>query len=306
MIYPFVATAKGTKDRIPFAYNGFTFNDETVDFDPRAASGTECLVEVNVVAINEQWDAVTEPKVTTHGMEGYEPKKVVAMVRLDGLIRAPRGNLGLLMDTVRDMNAAFDPVNAYHADSGTINKGYLPLTFSIPTADLANYPSGFITAEYYVRSLNRPIVRDSQFEGDTCRFQLLLQAIDPRCYYTVAQTNSRSNAGTVAVDNSLAGFPSWPILTFTVTGAGSGNVDITHDGDGGSVALRLSLTSLTAAQVMVVNMERRTITVDGVSAMSRYVSGPWLEQPVDNTTWTFANVTGTLAATVLVAWSRAL
>jgi hypothetical protein len=292
---------KGAEARLPQVYNGLTINDGTVDFDPRDNSGTEALYELNVAAIDDQWDAVTEPKVANHGMEAYEPFKIVTLIREDGVIRAP--SLGILMDAVRDLNAAFDPVNAYDADTGTSNIGYLPLTFSIPTADVANYPTGFITAEYFVRSLKRPVSRTSEFEGLTCRFSLYLQAVDPRCYYTVTQNATRSNAGNVTADNTLAGFPAWPILTFTFTGAGSQHIGIRQNSTG--TKLVVNATSLTN-EVMTVDMENHLIQVAGADAMSRYISGPWLDQPVESTVWNITNETGTLAATVNINWGRAL
>jgi hypothetical protein len=303
MIYLFQTTDKGERRRLPQAYNGLTINDDTVDYDPRSATGgTAALYELNIAAIDEQWDAVTEPKVANHGMQAFQPFKINALIREDGIIRAP--NLPVLMDAVRALNKAFDPVNAYTADSGIINKGFLPLTFSIPTADITNYPTGFITAEYLVRSIKRPVARTSEFEGNDCSFALYLQAADPRCYYTVAQSASRSNAGNITADNSLAGFPSWPILTFTFTGAGSARVGIRRNSTG--TKLVIDATGCVSTDVLIVDMEQRTITLNGVSAISRYVSGPWVDQPVGSTTWNITNETGTLAATVATGWGRAL
>lgn len=302
MIYLFTSTDPKTATRLPQTYNGLTINDDSVDY--AQGLGSVALYELDVVSIDDQWDAVTEPKVNTHGMEGYKPKKVVTLIREDGVIRAPKGRVDILMDAVRKLNTTFDAVNAWTNDgSSMFNIGYLPLTFSIPTADVAHYPTGLIAAEYYVRALKRPVARTSQFEGDTCRFSLYLQAIDPRCYFATPQTATRSNAGTVTVNNSLAGFPSWPTVLLTATGNGAGKVSISIDG---GTAFVINLTGLVTNDIVWIDMERRIIKVNWITHMELYFSGPWLEQPAKSTTWTFANVTGTLAASVVVGWGRAL
>lgn len=296
MIYPFNGYGPNAT-RLAFTYNGLTLNNPA---DPK-----DDTIECAVFAIDNQFDAVTEPKVTTHGMQGFHARKVVTVIQIDGVIRAPKSNFGRMMDRVMELNAAFDPVSAFISDSATTyNRGYLPFEFSIPTSDLINYPSGIITAQYYVRALKRPVARSSQFEGSDCRFTLLLQAIDPRCYFKEQQTASRSNAGAITVDNSPATFPSWPTVTFTITGGTSGKVSITHNGTD-AVTKTINLSGTVATNVVVVDMERHLITLNGVVDMGMDVSGFWPELPPENTTWTIANVTGTLAATVEVAWKRA-
>ncbi len=146
--------------------------------------------------------------------------------------------------------------------------------------------------------------RTSEFEGNTCRFSLYLQAADPRMYYTVDQTASRSNAGNITADNTLAGFPSWPILTFTFTGSGSAHVGIRKNSTG--TKLVIDATGCVLNDVLTVDMEQHLIQLNGVNAMSRYLSGPWVDEPVESTTWNITDETGTLAATVAVDWGRAL
>jgi tail protein len=296
MLYLFAGT-ENSKDRLPFTYNGLTLNDETVN------RATTALYECNTASIDEQWDAVLEPLATTHGMEAYEPHKVALILRIDGVIRAP--SLAVLMDAARALNWRFDPVNAYRMDSATTNKGYRALDFSIPTADTATYASGLIPARVYVRSLKQPVAMTSQFEGLTCQFSLYLQAADPRFYLQTEDTASRSNAGALVTDNTKATFASWPVFTLTFTGAGSGQVSIANGGTGGGTLI-VDATGYVGTDIMLIDMQRRTVKKNGTLTMSDYVSGAWQEmQPTENVTWTIANVTGTLAATVLATWRRA-
>jgi len=282
--------------RIAHTYNGLTLNNPA---DP-----LNDIYELDAVAINDQWDALSEPKVQKHGIEVHEPRKVVAMIRGDGVIRAP--SFGKLYDKVLALNEAFDMVNAYTADSATVhNRGFLPYAFSIPTADITNYPSGLISAKYMVHALQKPVSRTSQFEGQTCRYTLLLQAADPRLYYTVAQSVNRSNAGTMNAVNTLARFPS-PVtsLEIALTGSGSGRTSF----EMGGKTLVLDLTGLTGSNTIVVDMEYQTIKLNGADSMSKYYSGDfWKDLPKGATTViTIANLTGTLAATVTASWQRAL
>lgn len=287
---------KDNGDRIALAYSSLiTLNSPN---DPQ-----DDIYECNIYSSSPQWDALTEPKTQGHGLEGHEPRKVVTLHRIDGVIRAP--TLAKLYDKVLALNEAFDMVNAFDSDSSTEhNRGYLPFWFSIPTTNTALYPTGLIPAEIRVRSLAVPVSRSSQFEGTTCRFTLMLQAADPRIYYTTEQTVSRANAGTMNADNDDAGFPSPVTLTIDFSGAGSGRTSFLMGGR----TLVLDLSGLISTDEVVVDMERQTIELNGGSAMNLYDSGEfWQDLPKGaTTTITIANITGTLAASVEASWYRAL
>lgn len=282
-----------TSTRLSIAYNGLTLNNTADPLDDR--------YECDIVAVDEQYDGVIEPKTTTHGLESYEVRKMVTMIQIEGVIRAP--SLGKLYDKVRDLNEAFDPILAQIADSSaTRNIGYLPLTFSSPTLDTANYASGLIPMKYDVRSVRRPVSRSSQFEGLTCRFTLVLQAADPRAYFQTAQSAQRTNAGDITVNNSLASFPSWPTVTIDLSGGTSQVVSLAIAGGN---TLKVDLTGLTSADTVVIDMENHEILLNGTIDMSLYNDGLWWELPAASKVVTVANVSGTLAGTVAVAWERA-
>jgi hypothetical protein len=278
--------------RLLMGYNGLALNDPA----DTASTGT---YEINVVAVDPAWDAMVEPRVQTHGVDGFQPRKVQTIIQMDGVVRAP--TFAKLLDKVRTLNNTLDMVDAYDADSATYNKGYLPLTFSIPTTDTGTYATGYITCKYLARCLRAPVVRSSQYEGTTARFSLIFQAADPRCYFTTAQTGSRSNAGTITIDNSLSTFPSWPTITITLTGAGSQVITLTQ----GSRVLRLDLTGIASGHVIVVDMEHHVITDNGTEDMGIYVSGNFFDMPASaSANIAVANISGTLAATVGASWYR--
>jgi hypothetical protein len=135
---------------------------------------------------------------------------------------------------------------------------------------------------------------------------MILQAADPRIYFDTEQDEIRSNAGALAIDNSLAGFPSWPTVTITLTGAGSQRVGLTRTHDSDAPKLVVDLTGIASGHVIEIDMDRHTITDNGTPAPQLYYSGDWWDLPADTCTVTVSNETGTLAGSVEVEWYRAI
>jgi hypothetical protein len=293
MMYPFTVD---DKTRLAMAYNGLTLNNPADDPDD--------TYEVNVLAVDDQWDALMEPKVQTHGMEGYRPRKVSTVIRVEGIVRAP--SMGKLFDKVLALNAAFDMVNAYIADSSaTRQRGFLAFTGSMPTADETNYTNKLIPVQYFVRSIKKPVSRTSQYEGTNARFSLLLQAADPRLYHQSLSSASRANAGALTLTNTLATFPSWPTVTITLTGAGTQIVSLSLAGPT-TKDLRVDLSGIASGHVIVIDMEHQQITDDGTVNMALLGTvKQWWDMNDYANVLTVANISGTLAGTVAVSWRRA-
>ena len=280
--------------RLAMSYNTLTINDPNDEADN--------AYQVNVVVVEPQYDHIIEPRSQDTGSDGYnKPRRVQTLIRLDGMVHAQ--SFPALLDKVRDLNAAFDMVNAWIADSAsTYNRGFLPFAFQIPTEDVDNYATGIIDAFYLARSLKAPVSRSSQYEGRSCSFSLALLAADPRMYFQTLQTASGSNAGTINTDNSLAGFESWPVVTITLTGAGSQIVSLALDG----TDFRIDLTGIASGHEITIDMEHHLIQDNGTDAPDLFVSGSWWTMPPDDVNLVVSNISGTLAASVEVAWYRAL
>lgn len=250
-------------DRLAMAYRSLTINDESYP--------------VSSVVVDHRYDSVTEPKPQADGMEAYAVRRLVAMIRADGVVKAD--SVADLHDKVEALNAAFDPVLAFDEDTATRDIGFLPFTFSVPTADDTGYPTGLKPLQYYVRSTAIPVPRISKFEGDGAHFTLLLQAVDPRRYLQTLTSvdlfhtpGGTPDSASVAVDNSLASYSSWPTITMVMSGFGHTAFYVDHD-ESGVDPLVLDLSSLVATDVVTIDMQAREVLVDGASRMDLVVSG---------------------------------
>jgi hypothetical protein len=271
--------------RLPMAYRGLTINDDTYPVDS--------------VTVDPRWDSVTEPLAERDGMEAYDPRRIAAMVRVDGFIRA--SSIAQLHDRIEALNAAFDPVLARDADSADRNRGYLPFTFSVPTEDVTNYPDGLIPMQYHGRSIALPVPRVSKFEGHSVPFTILLQAVDPRRYLQTLSSLTLTSA-VQELDNSLASYKSWPVVRLTMSGAGIVDWVVNNSSDDRDF-LVLDLTGRAAGQVVEIDMQARTIKIDDTVDMSIYVSGEYFDLAPDVLEVGISSVAG--IASCVIEWRRA-
>ena len=286
-IYKDGVTKRGDT-RLTMAYRGLTINSDSYP--------------VSIVAVSHSFDAVLEPKVGRDGMEGYEAHKMSTLVRIEGMVKAD--NLAALHDRIEILNAAFDPVISTENDTADVDIGYMPFTFSVPTADTANYASGLIPMQYYGRSLQLPVSRISKFEGNEVQFGIILQCIDPRRYLQTGEDEIRTGVGDIVVANSLASYSSWPIVTIVCT-TSTGILSLRRVSSNDDRTLFLDL-SVQDGKTIIVDMNRREILVDGIVNMIPNTPGGdyWWIAPGTNTI-TVANFTGLFTGTVEVDWTRA-
>lgn len=281
-------TAGGEDTRLAMTYRSLTINNDTYP--------------VSIVVASHRFDSVTEPRAERDGMEAYVPRRMVTTYRIEGIVKAD--NIAQLHDRIDALNAAFDPILATDADPTDIDTGFLPFTFSVPTEDTDNYATGLIPMQIYGRSLELPVNRVSKFEGDGARFSILLQCADPRRYL---QTNEELTIVGLSdtMDNSLSTYASWPIVTLTMSGAGSAAWYMDRNDDGWDhLPITIDLSGRSAGEVVVIDMDRKEILVDGVVDMSLYVSGHYFMAPASDTTLlSVPNQTGITSC--VVTWARA-
>lgn len=271
------------ESRLPMSYGGLTINDDAYP--------------VGSAVVAHRYDSVTEPHAQQDGMEGYGPRRLVTTIRIDGTVEGE--SIAELHDRIEAINAAFDPVLSAIADIDRF--GYREFTFSVPTEDIINYADGLIPMQYYARSLALPVPRVSKFEGLVARFTLELQAVDPRRYLQTESTHELTN-GTSELDNSLATYPSFPTVAITMTGAGENDFRIEFDEENNN--LQFDLTSLAADDELVVDYERKRITVNGVDRMDLLSSGTWGRVLPGTQNFTISGATGQALPRVLT-WRRA-
>jgi len=192
------------------------------------------------------------------------------------------------------MAAAFDPDAVTRDNPDTF--GFLPLDFNVPTADTVNFPTELMPCRYYVRAEEAFEPPYSQYAGIAVPFSLPLMAADPRRYLQAA--SSLTGAG--VADNSIATVWSWPTLTIVMSGAGSATFQIANTEASGTLTLKLS--ERTNGDSVAVDMERRSIKVNGVDAPNLYISGDfWHMEPGANT----ITVTNDTNASPTLTWRSA-
>jgi hypothetical protein len=171
-------------------------------------------------------DSYFERRALADGMDAGD---VYLAERRFGLIVTVLGtSQGDFWDKAQDLLAAFNPTIAYSTDSA--NRGFLPLDFYQPTADIATWPtSSFpngIPLRYYVRPMHQPVyIIERDKDGGTAsrgfskRFEISLHARDPRKYLqTMIATTVTSSPQTASYRGD---YPTWPVLTWSMSAAGS-------------------------------------------------------------------------------------
>lgn len=270
--------------RLAMAYNGLTVNSEDI-------------YPVGIVTVDHRYDAVSDPRPQDDGMESYSPRRLSTVFRVEGIVKAD--SVAMLHDRIEALNEAFDPVVAADQDD---DFGFLPFTFSVPTEDTDNYATGFKLMQCFVRSIEIPVPRISKFEGDGARFSLMLQAKDPRRYLQSESSMSLSS-GSNTVDNSLAGYPSYPRFTFSMTGAGDAAFRIEFPSDEEGRDLQLNLSGLSNGDDVEVDFATRQIYLNGAVDMDLYDAGQWGKLHPRSQTVTLVSTTATSARTL--HWFRA-
>lgn len=273
--------------RLAVTYNGLTLNNP--------ADAADSTYEINAVATRPLYDTIEDPSPSGDGAEVYDARKVKLLLAIDGTIRAQ--SYADLYDRIKRLMATFDPAKVSHENAST--QGFLPLDFSVPTADTTTYPSGLVPSRYYARSASLYVPTDSEYQGLSTFFRLDLECSDPRRY--LQTTSSQTGAGTI--DNSKADYRSFPTITITAAGAGSATYAIQNVTAYATKSLTLNLSGLVNTDVVVVDMAAQTITKNGVATPSLYVSGSWWAiEPTNSNVITITNPTN---MTTVITWRRA-
>lgn len=174
-------------------------------------------------------------------------------------------------DKLDAMLKAFNPTIAYTAD--TSQRGFLPLTFYRPTADISTwpettYPYG-IPLQASVRALT-PLRYDVMRKGSTgvsakgIAFQVAgtLVARNPRLQLQSQTTHTITTSTTTVAHRGS--FPTWPVVQFSMTSAGSSAAAIALDG----FTVKLDLSTTTTGD-FTISYEDRVITDGNGAAANR-------------------------------------
>lgn len=230
--------------KLPHDYNSrITLNNPADDDDD--------TYQIETVGVDISWDSFVEPSADIDGIEAGAPRRVQAIYHINGWVRAP--SIAKLHDKINALNEAFDPVLTYMDDTATVNPGYMPYNFSVPTADTDNYATGLIPVRIYVASIRLPVGVSTKFDGYSAKFALTLRALDPRAYLQTTSSGTRTGNGTVNLVNTLATYPSWPTILLEFTTAPSSDITITQNG----VTITIDYTKIGSHTSLEINTSAR-------------------------------------------------
>jgi len=224
-------------------YNEFTAAGLTTTTSGAPGYGTVVnKIDVSDLDVSQYFDK----RAVQDGIDAADVYLGARRINIDASIFG--STRGHAFDQLYAFTEAFHPVIAYNAD--TANIGFLQLEYYRPTADISTWPTSTypdgIPLFFYARPLAPPrFIIDRQETGGTAgksfsiRVAATLVARDPRAYRSAAIVASISTDATTATYRG--NFPTWPIITFAMSAAGSSAQLFTVGG--GSVKLNLSTTT---------------------------------------------------------------
>lgn len=269
--------------RLAIAYNGVALN--TLTLSAAGARAQKYGTVTEVVGMRTAMDYQSEPNQWVDGLELYGMRKSSRIVVLRGLTYGR--DISELYDNIKALAAATDPSKIafqYPTDY------FLPLTFSTPTRDTANFASGLAPSKYVGIPI-RMIEPQLSVAGDglSAAWELNLLLREPKRFLQASTTVS----GAATSANSIADDRSWPVLTFTLSGAGSATFTVSNTGTyQGAKSLVLNLSGYSSGS-WTVDFRDRTIRQGTTVRPDVYVSGDWWEIEPGNNVIAYSNTTNT-------------
>jgi hypothetical protein len=237
----------------PIAYNGVTLQPPSASPSGAVRRGVE-IENIDISSV--QVDAYYDPKALAVGVDASD---VYERARLVSISAAVLGTTkGDVWDQAQSVLSAFNPSIAYNAD--TANLGFLAMTFRQPTIDTSTWSAGYIPMQMYLRPaapprfvVERGRTSDTAGRGFSLPVTLSLLARDPRKYAQTQQTISITTATQTATYRG--DYPTWPILSFSMSASGSSSFALTVAG--GTITLNLATTT---TGTFTFNYQTRTLT----------------------------------------------
>ena len=256
----------------PISYNGWTASQS---LSKAAGSRLSGYLVKSVQVTDVDATQYMEKRAVHDGMSAADTylngRRIVMIVSVYGSTR------GDAWDKLADLQEAFSPTIAYDADSA--NLGFLALDFYRPTADIATWPTSAnpsgIPQRIYARPLfppRYPLQRDGDGgTGVALDTRVEMIARDPRIYHQTQQSVSLSTSSQTATNRG--NYPSWPIVTFSITATGSSALTVVTAGY--SVAINFSSQS---SGDFTLDYSNRTLEAGGTSYANLYTGTPVFKQ----------------------------
>lgn len=282
-------------ERLSITWNGIEFNDPTLTRYDAAGKRVEHIGFSTPV--NFHSESVDDLVKNGGGLELYNPRVATRVATLRGSIRADTESE--LMAEIVLMQRAFSPLYLQATQqrarialptagldintSGALQwpppsglpswvRG-LPLRFTrvLPRTWATSYPDGKLPLQYHVMPLALPDpVRASVSQGVGVDFEASFLLYDAGRSFDQTDTRLVGN-GNCPVTWGRA--PNWPLIDFTMSGAGHAAMTITFSGTQFATAFVLNLSGLVNTNHVEVDCRDRTIWVNNVLTPTLYVSG---------------------------------
>lgn len=244
----------------PMAFRSLTLNghrDTSGNLIPGAAEADTYRVErfdPSRIQLRDQ----REPLHLLAGGDLGDASKTFRYLGVSGMIVA--SSQANLDDAISAMMATFDIDECQLASPST--EGILPFTFYSPTAIVGYTPAQ--KERFLVRPAGSPVITPRRSGGLQVPYALELVAADPRRYLDALTTITLNsgNSFTQTCPNWTAGVGThvFPLVTITMTGAGSATFSFDLAGDTGG-ALVLNLSGLANGNVVTVDCSTGIIKV---------------------------------------------
>jgi len=277
-------------NRLPLTYNGYTLNEMVSVESPAGMQGSM----IAPVAYSSPVDFISEKLQWRDGIDVSAVTRSSRLIQLNGVIHGT--TIADLKDRVRAFSHAFDAGWIAYANEDP----FLPLAFSVPTTDTTTFPTGLVPSKVYVLPTETPMPAELRTNGRKASFRLTLLQRDPRRFL---QTSVTHTSGTLTNPGDTT---SWPIVSFSMSGAGSASFTLTNTAPvKGARSLVLDLSGRSNGEDILVDFERRQVYVDGTQTAGIFKSGDWWEVEPGTQTVSYANTsnTGTRTLTVQPAFS---
>ena len=269
--------------RLAIAYNGVALN--TLTLSASGANDEKYGTVTEVAAPRTAMDYISEPNQWRDGLEFYGLRKSSRIWVLKGFTYGR--DVSELYDNLVALAAATDPSRVRFMNQSDY---FLPLTFSTPTRDTSNFVSGLAPSKIIgipIRMIEPAVAAIG--DGLSASWELNFLLKEPKRFLQAAST--LSGAGTAS--NSIANDRSWPVLTFTLSGAGSSTFTIQNVATyQGTKSLVLNLSAYTSGS-WTVNFRDRTIMQGSTVRPDVYVSGDWFEVEPGSNVISYSNTTNT-------------
>jgi hypothetical protein len=167
-------------------YRRFDFNS-IAELQPNQPMNGFVVNEVKLLPV-EGW-GYKEKRSLADGYDASDVYLGIRLIQMRGTIYAV--SKLRLHDQIRLLRAACTPTNAF-AESQA-QKGYMPLTFTMPTADANEWPTGEIPMMSLVRPTEQPgvlFIRETAFgkqDGYSSFYEVQFEAKDPLFYHQEPQ-----------------------------------------------------------------------------------------------------------------------